>query len=883
MKMSVLCISACLTLGDPLLWSQDARLIVTAVRTSEPIVVDGMLTEAVWQRAGFTAFRQRDPEQGAAPTERTEAWVAFDDGALYVAARMFDSSPDSIHVRLGRRDDFIDTDYFSVFIDGYRDRQSGNYFTVSAAGVQYDGVLFNDDWDDDSWDGVWDSETFVDGQGWTVEIRLPYSQLRFHDGAEHVWGVNFRRDIARRNERDYLVYTPRKESGFVSRFGDLVGISGVAPPRRLSVLPYLTTKAEYVQAVPGNPFHDGSRFVPGVGVDLQAGFGSNMTLNATVNPDFGQVEVDPAVINLSDVETFYEEKRPFFVEGANTFWFGQGGANNYWGFNWGNPQIFYSRRIGRTPQGALPAFDYSDPPAGTHILGAGKLTGRLDEQTTFGMIHALTNREFTRLQSGSVRSKVEVEPLTYYGIARAQRTLDERRYGVGVIGTVTHRFFADRSLADQLNSDALVGGLDGWAFLDQDRVYVVTGWASGSIVRGTAGRLLSLQRSSAHYYQRPDVDQVKVDSSATSLGGFASRLTLNKQKGAVDLNAAFGVISPGYEINDLGFQFRTDYMNGHIVTGYKLTDPTDWYRSISMRVSHFRSWDFGGNATWSGYWTNANATWFNYWGTYGGVVYNPSTFNARRTRGGPLTVNLSGVETFVGMNTDSRSAVVFEMFGFNYNGGGGRNWMVEAGIEFKPTSGLTLKVGPSYGEDVDQAMWVGSYDDPAATTTFGRRYVAADFHQQTLSANIRLNWIFSPHLSLQMFVQPLISSGEYSRYKRLARSSSFDYEPFGMGQSTVIERSNADGTLEYDVDGDGAGPAPTYTFGNPDFNFRSIRGNAVLRWEYRPGSTLYLVWTQSRSDYEPVGEFQFRRSLDRLSTAKPDNIFLLKFTYWWNV
>lgn len=871
-----------LSLAAVSMFGQD-RPTVQAVRAMAAVNVDGVLDESVWQRAGFTDLRQREPEQGVAPTEKTEVWVAFDDGALYVAARLYDAAPDSINTRLGRRDDYIDADYFTLFIDGYHDRQTGNYFTVSAAGVQYDGVLYNDDWDDSSWDGVWESATAVDGRGWTAELRIPYSQLRFHDAPEQVWGINFRRDIERRNERDYLAYTPRKESGFVSRFGDLVGIDAISPPRRLSILPYLTSKAEYVPAVQGNPFHNGSRYVPGMGLDLQTGFGSNMTLNATVNPDFGQVEVDPAVINLSDVETFYEEKRPFFLEGANTFWFGQGGSNNFWGFNWGNPQIFYSRRIGRSPQGSLPSFDYADPPSGTHILGAGKLTGRLDEQTTFGMIHAVTNREYTRLQSGGVRSKVEVEPLTYYGIARAQRTFDDRRYGLGAIGTATHRFFGDRTLSDQINGDALVGGMDGWAFLDQDRVYVLTGWVSGSHVSGTNARMVSLQRSSAHYYQRPDLSHVRVDSAATSLDGYAARFALNKQKGAVDLNAAFGLISPGYNVNDLGYQWRTDYLNGHIVTGYKWTDPTDWYRSASVRTSYFHSWDFGGNTTWEGFWSNTNITWVNYWYTYGGIVYNPPTVNARRTRGGPLTTNPSGVEAFFGTGTDSRKSIVYELFGFNYNGGGGRNWSVEGSIEIKPTSGMTLKIGPSYSEDREQAGWVGSYDDLMAVETFGRQYVVANLHQRTVSANIRLNWIFTPTLSLQMFVQPLISSGEYTNFKRLARARSFDFESYGSGTSTLVERTAADGSVEYDVDGDGGGPAPTYTFGNPDFNFGSIRGNAVVRWEYRPGSTLYFVWTQSRSDYEPMGEFQFRRSLNRLTSAKPDNIFLLKFTYWWSM
>ena len=862
--------------------SQSARKVIRAARAVEAVRLDGVLDEAVWDREAFREFLQRDPNQGSAPSESTEVWIAYDDAALYVAARIHDSQPESINVRLGRRDDYIDTDYFTVFIDGYHDRQSGNYFTVSAAGVQYDGVMYNDDWDDSDWDGVWESETRVNGEGWFTEIRIPYSQLRFYDAEELVWGINFRRDIARKNERSYLVYTPRQESGFVSRFGDLVGLEDIHPPQRLSVLPYAITKAEYIPSPPGNPFHSGSRYSPGLGADLQAGFGSNLTLNATINPDFGQVEVDPAVINLSDVESFFQEKRPFFVEGSNTFQFGQGGSNSFWGFNWSSPNIFYSRRIGRNPQGQLPSNDFADPPSGTHILGAGKLTGKLDDVTNFGMVHAVTQREFTRIQAGGVRSDVEVEPLTYYGVMRAQRTFEDRRYGLGVISTYAHRYFDDMALSNQINKDALVSGIDGWLFLDTSKTYVVTAWMSGSLVSGTQARMTALQRSSSHYFQRPDAEHIEVNSSATSLSGYAMRWTLNRQKGPITLNAAFGVISPGYEINDMGFLFRTDYINGHVATGYVWTEPNSVYRDLGLRTSLFGSGDFAGNTTWKGWWNNGFVTWANYWFTEFGATYNPPTINNRKTRGGPLGVNPEGVEVFGGMGTDSRKAVVGQLFFFNYNGGGGRDWSFDPSVEFKPTPGLSISVGPSYSESISGSMWVGSYDDPTASETYGRRYVVSNFHQKTLSANIRMNWIFTPRLSLQLFLQPLISSGEYSTFKYMNRPKEYAYTYFGSNGSSVAEKDTL-GNIRYTVDGDGAGPAPAYMFSNPDFNSRSIRGNAVLRWEYRPGSTFYFVWTQSRSDFEPNGSFQFRRSINRLSSVKPDNIFLIKFSYWWSV
>lgn len=317
-----------------------ATLQVQALRLNETITIDGVLFEAVWQNgSGVSQFKQRDPHEGAEPSEKTVVHIAYDDAAVYVAARMFDSAPDSIIARLGRRDANLTSDMFGFFIDPYYDRRSGFYFGLNAAGTMYDGVLYNDEWDDDSWDGVWEGRVQIDAQGWTAEMRIPYSQLRFQKKDELVWGVNFQREIARKNERNYLVFTPKNGSGFVSRFVDLVGISKITPPRRIEVLPYVTSKAEYLQHQPGDPFNDGSKYTPGMGADFKIGLGNNLTLDATVNPDFGQVEVDPAVVNLSDVETFFQEKRPFFIEGANIFQFGNGGSRSNWGFQLGQSEF----------------------------------------------------------------------------------------------------------------------------------------------------------------------------------------------------------------------------------------------------------------------------------------------------------------------------------------------------------------------------------------------------------------------------------------------------------------------------------------------------------------------------------------------------------------
>ena len=855
---------------------------VRAARSNAPIVIDGALDEPVWTTAEVVdGFTQREPKEGQPATQRTVVRVAFDNAAVYIGATLYDTAPDSVRALLGRRDNFVNADRFTVFLDCYHDGRSGFYFGVNAAGTLYDGTLYNDEWDDNTWDGVWTAAARRTREGWAVEMRIPLSQLRFRAGADAIWGINFKREIARSNEKDYLVYTPSNGSGFVSRFVPLAGLDDVRPPARIEVRPYVTAKAELSSQPMGNPFNDGSRFSPGAGADFKIGLGGNLTLDGTVNPDFGQVEVDPAVVNLSDVESYFDERRPFFVEGANTFNFGRGGANSFWGFNWGGAnQLFYSRRIGRAPQGSSVNTTFTDRPTGTHILGAGKLTGKVGSWN-LGAVSALTRREHADLSDGTTRRQSEIEPSTYYGVARAQKEIAGGRKGVGILGTYTRRFFSNSGgpgLRDELNASALTGGIDGWVFLDKNRNWVVTGWVTGTRVDGSARRITALQQSSAHYFQRPDASHVHVDSAATSLDGWAARFTINRQKGNWFLNSALGFISPGYEINDLGFNFRTDWINGHVTGGYKWTQPNAWRRAARLDFATFRSYDFGGNNNTTGYLHQGNVQWSNYRQTRWAIAYNPATLNSRRSRGGPLTLNPRGVQLNFGGDSDDRRGFVFgwENYLNRYALGSDRSWGASGYVEWKPSVRISLRLSPALDRNVDGAQYIGTFADPTASATFGNRYVFANLRQTTLSSSVRLNWIFSPTVSLELYAQPLISSGAYRNYKELALARSYDFHQYGTGASTYDPATHT-------ADPYGpAGPASPIALGNPDFTFASLRGNAVLRWEYSPGSTLFVVWTQNRQDTEEIGDFRTGHSLRRLFSANADNIFLVKLSYWWN-
>ena len=852
---------------------------IRAARLASPVVIDGALTEAAWQGAPSSSrLVQGDPVEGVAPSESTWVWLAYDDNALYVAARMWDSHPDSIIANLARRDGLVASDRFLLLLDPYHDHRSGYYFSVNAAGVLRDGTLLNDSWSDESWDGVWEGRARRDDKGWTCEMRIPFSQMRYRAGAEQTWGVNLRRRIERRSEEDYSVYSPKNGSGYVSRFPHLVGLQNGHRSRSIELVPYSTGKAEYLVHDAGDPFRDGGRYTPTTGVDLRTGVGNNLTLNATVNPDFGQVEVDPAVVNLSDVESYFGEKRAFFTENSGIFSnFGQEGGSNYWGFNWSSPTFFYTRRIGRTPQGGVPdGANFSDVPMATDILGAAKLTGKLTPSLNFGMLQAVTGREDARVSMGGLESKAVVEPPTYYGVARGLKEFKDGRNGLGLMTTFGQRRLAS-GLEDALNRQSLMTGLDGWHFLDSKKVWVLSGWGAMTRVAGTEQRMIALQRSSRHYFQRPDAGYLGVDSSATSLTGYAARVWLNKEKGNVISNSAIGLLGPGFDVNDVGFTPNADVVNLHVGGGYKWTRTNPWRKYADVLGCLFQSRDFGGNVTWEGVWAAVDVTTPNDWNYCVNVALNPEALSDRRTRGGPRMATLPQREVGFGLTTNSGKRLTYELnlYANTTPDGASRCLSVAPLVEWKPVSNLSVSVGPSYDHVVEDAMYVKQVAAPGEVPAdFGdHRYVFARLDQTEIAARLRLNVSFTPTLSLQTFVQPLISAGTYTDFKELARSRSYDFVHYGRTPGT----SYADGVV---TPANGGTP---FGLGDPNFNFKSLRGNAVLRWEYRPGSVLYVAWTQERTDHEALGDLRVGPSTRRLFDAQANDIFLVKATYYLNL
>jgi hypothetical protein len=859
-----------------------AARVMRASRTPSGISIDGKLNEPAWSSAVPSGdFTQSYPNIGAPPTDPTEVRVLYDDDALYIGVRMFDSRPDSIAAQLARRDaSGIYSDWLHVVIDSYHDRRNAFRFSVNPRGVQKD-VLHSDDRNEDlNWDAVWEVATTVDSLGWTAEYRIPFSQLRFGGAAKgvaRVWGLQIQRDIARRNERDSWSPWKQTDPGYVSFSGDLTGIVDIPTPRRLEIMPYVSTKLTRAPGDPANPFYRANDTKPSVGADLKYGLPSGLTLTATVNPDFGQVEVDPAVVNLSAYETFFPEKRPFFVEGANIFNLGsiRGGPG------YGTQQVFYSRRIGRSPQ-RFPSGLYVDAPDATTILGAGKLTGKVGPWTV-GILNALTAEEKARvIDAANVESKTPVEPMTNYFVGRVRRDFRGGSTILGLGGTAVHRDLSDPVFKNLLRSNAEVGSAD-FEHQWKNREWAVTGALSQSRIAGSRPVMLSAQTSSARYYQRPDADYLDLDSTANSLGGYSAKLGLNKS-GTWQMSATAKAISPGFEVNDLGFMGRVDYRNLGWGGSYNNFEAGKLLRSYWLFAGTNHAWNYGGDKIWTSFFNEIGLNFTNLWSAYAGGEYDPSAIDDRLTRGGPVGRQPTQYGFWTQINTPQRKTVSYALYSDYYGDvRDGYSKSVNVTVTVRPSSSINVSVSPNLSKYHNTIQFVRGATDPLATATYGRRYVFADLFQTTLSATTRVEWTFTPLLSLQLYAQPFASAGRYKGFKELAQPGTEQYAVYGRDNGSTVTPATdpmTGNTLSYSVDPDGPGVAPSFNIDNPDFRTHSLRGNAVVRWEYRPGSALFFVWQQQRSDFLPFeGDFRTGRET-RAIFGRPSNVFLVKATYW---
>jgi hypothetical protein len=869
----------------------------TARRTTGEIELDGVLDDVVWANATpVSGFIQREPVEGIPAEMDTEVRVMFDGTALYIGARMWDETPEAIAAQLVRRDERAQADYLEIYLDPNLDRRTGYVFQVSAANVQGDRYIFNDSEEDSNWNAVWESAVRRDDRGWTLEVRIPLSQIRYDPQAgPQTWGVNFARRRVSSNERSFFSLESRLQRGKVSQFGRLEGMEVPGSARRLEFRPYALSSLASGPAEEGDPFFSGTATDLQAGLDFRWGVTSNFTVDATVNPDFGQVEADPAVINLTAFESFFEEKRPFFVEDARVLDFGLSGRRN---------ALYYSRRIGRAPHGGAPGdAEFEDVPLASKILGAAKVTGRTGGGLSVGALFALTDEEQGRgffPEDQSVREFV-VEPRSEYGVVRIQQDFRSGDTQVGGILAGARRELPGDGSFDWLASTAYSTGLD-FEHTWDDRTWALNGFIAAGHIRGDSTAMIRVQRSSNHYYQRPDATWVTMDSTATAMTGTEWRLQFDKRGGQHWTWGIWtGQVTPALEVNDLGFSSNQEKLDAGARVTYREIEPGSVFRNYSMTFTTFHNWshealneplslsswgDAHKSGTVSLRWSSQFLNWWNL-ELNGG--YRPPLYSYTQTRGGPVMVEPTGYSLTASVRTDSRRALSFGprvTWGKEHNRVGGR-LDSSLSVVWRPSARLELRLDPSYARSTSSAQYVTAADTLFYQPTFGKRYLFGELEREQFSLKTRFNVAFSTTLTLEAYAQALLSAGEYASYQQLEAARTYDFDVFERGTYGEDAAGDfcldgrickaPDGRQHVDFDGDGRAD---YDFSDRDFNFRSLRGNLVLRWEYRPGSTVFLVWQHRRSNQEDFGNFDFDRDLRALGTLEGDDLFMVKVNYW---
>ncbi len=893
----------CASLGAAPLYAQqttrsqeDPRPVAQATRRGGPVSVDGKLDEAAWSAAKpIGDLVQSTPSEGKAPSERTDIRVLYDDAAIYIGARMFDSMGKAgVRAVLTRRDQLLNdgsltSDKIALVFDPFRDKNTRMWFELNPLGVKGDHAN-----GDASFDPVWEGAATIDSLGWIAEFRIPLSQLRFARDSAQVWGMQVWRSIDRLNEQDMWAFWRGNEFGGPAYFGTLEGMTLSSIPRQTEIVPYVTSRAKLERAAPGDPYRSDKELTYRAGGDVKINLTSALTLDATVNPDFGQVEVDPAVVNLSVFETTFSEKRPFFI--SNSQYFSTGGISCYFCSNVSSLNFMYTRRIGRSPQLAgvvRSRAEFVDATDATTILGAAKITGRTKGGLTVGLMDAVTNRETARfrLPGESTDRTQEIEPLTNYFIGRLRKDLRGGSTRVGTVATMLNRRLTNADEVQRLRRSAGALGFDidhRWA----NRAYAFNLQTALTDINGDTAAIRRAQQSSARYYQRvgrmensDGLFSTKYDPTRTSLNGYGFYARLSKETGDWLWEAMQNWRSPGFETNDVGVLNRADYkfMLGNVARQW--TTPGSWYRFLWISGGAQQQYNYQGDRTDVEYHGSINGTLKNYWNAGVFAILHPTFYDDRLTRGGPTVVRYGYNYYSANLSGDSRRRTVW---GMNVNlstpvgtDEGGRVAFYPS-LTYKPSTSTTITVSPSWDRDYTAQQFVTSFSDAAAPAGFGgTRYVFGRLEQKTFSVDTRVNATFSPDLSLQLFAQPFLASGSYTSFKEFAAPKSPAMVHYGADNgSTISSSKNASGATSYTVDPDGAGGAAAFSFADPNFNVRSLRGTAVLRWEYRPGSTLFFVWTQQREGFDTFGDFGFSRDRAALFRDRPTNVFQVKATYW---
>jgi hypothetical protein len=839
------------------------RVYQTVRLQGPPPSIDGRLDDTAWQEGAWAGgYKQQLPVEGAPPSAETELKILFDDKHLYFAIRAFDD-PAKVHRYPGRRDDFqgFAVDMVGICFDSYNDKRTGFEFDLTAGGGKIDLILGNGETEwDTTWDAVWDGEVAHDEKGWTAEFRVPLNQLRYGPQDEQVWGLHAWRWIARNQEEVQWQLIPRQNTGRMYQLGELHGIRGLPPARHVELLPHVVAKAASGPSVPG----EGTDGSGSIGLDAKVGLSSNFTLDATLNPDFGQVEADPSVVNLTAYETFYEEKRPFFLEGRKILDFRIEEDD----------QLFYSRRIGAAPAYVPPAGDGAAlrMPESTTILGAAKVTGKTEGGLSVGVLQSVTQEERASFSSPLGAGEPVVVPLTSYTVARVQKDWDKGNTMLGALATGTHRF-GDDAVLSFLPRRAWTGGLDFTRYFG-NRALQLEARAVLSRIEGERSAILELQRSPVHYFQREGASHLGVDPGATSLSGHSGFVRASSsQSRRFRVSDQFHWYSPGLDLNDVGYLRQADLKANDLYLSWSQPSPKGPFRAYGIEVSRDDQWDFGGLHTLGATEVEAGGTLRNKWRVSAELSYQ-EVVDTRALRGGPALRWHDYFEAGLSLESDNSRRAFFGLEAEHAWATDDDSWSssVLARANLRPTNRLLLAAETSFDRLNDNLQYVTT-----AAAAGGPRYVLSHIKQDTWSLTLRVNLALTPDLTLQYYGSPFIGTGRYTAFKRatdtLAKRHEDRFHLYGPDEIAL----GTDG--RYVVDEEGGG---RYSFANPDFSFRQFRSNLVLRWEYRPGSSVYAVWSQGRTDEVATWSSSFRANWDELWRTTPDNVFLVKISHWFS-
>ncbi len=864
LKITVLFVFIFCTSG---LISQD-RVYTTSRITGEPPVIDGIINDSAWNIVTWSGdFTQQEPYEYASPSQLTAFKVLYDNNNLYVAIRAFDSVPSQIERRLGRRDSF-EGDWVGIGIDSYNDKLTGFAFAVNAAGVKGDGMFSSDSEFDDTWDPVWYVKVSIDDKGWVAEMKIPYNQLRFAKESKHTWGFEVLRQIFIKEELDLWKMIPVDAGGWVSNWGELRGIDNINPKKEVEIVPYGMIKFETNEKEEGNPFVTGSKFGYNAGVDGKIAITNDLTLNFTANPDFGQVEADPSEVNLSAFETFFQEKRPFFVEGSNIYDFRLTSGDG----PFSSDNLFYSRRIGTRPHYEPELIDgeFMKAPEFTTILGAVKLSGKTRNGWSVGVLESVTREENATIDYKGDQRNVVIEPTTNFFNARVQKDLNSGNTLIGGMVTATNRFIVDSSV-NFLPNSAYTSGIDFTNYWDE-KSYYVSARAAFSMVSGSREAITELQESPQHLFQRSDASHLKVDTMLTSLSGNGGSIEGGKVGGGHWTMGGWTTWrSPGLELNDMGYMRIGDFVNQTLWGSYRIWEPFGIFRSLRLNAASWSGWDFSGKHLYSGVNLNFNSKFKNYWNFGTNVSREFFDINRHELRGGPALRAPGSWNSWFHVSSDDRKKVKLSLSVTNRRGDNkylrSRGYGID--ITYRPFYFLELSVDPSYHWSHNEIIYVETID-----LNGNDKYIVSSIVQEYVSMDLRVNIGITPELSIQYWGQPFFFSGNYSDFKQVVDPMNTNYKDqyHTFSNNEINYDKDADSYTVIESDG-------TYTFDNPDFSFFEFRSNMVIRWEYIPGSTAYLVWSQGRTGDHPDGAFSLSDNVKRLTSLTPHNIFLLKLSY----